>query len=167
MYFIDYIAHPLWETWADLVHPDAQKILENLEDNREWFASQLPPDSPSSGDAVQQTTSQSLEETSPDAADSDKAVAAGEVTLKVHDGATDVKADDNDDSEGKERYNDEEDATIVTDSSAQGRRDAAGEQSAAEQVSSDRLHIQAEKIQFQITLDEPEQAVINRSAISK
>lgn len=39
--------HPLWETWADLVHPDAQKILENLEDNREWFASQLPPDSPS------------------------------------------------------------------------------------------------------------------------
>lgn len=48
VYFIDYIAHPLWETWADLVHPDAQRILENLEDNREWFASQLPPDSPSS-----------------------------------------------------------------------------------------------------------------------
>lgn len=50
VYFIDYIVHPLWETWADLVHPDAQRILENLEDNREWFASQLPPDSPSSGD---------------------------------------------------------------------------------------------------------------------
>jgi cAMP-specific phosphodiesterase 4 len=47
VYFIDYIVHPLWETWADLVHPDAQKILENLEDNREWFASQLQPDSPS------------------------------------------------------------------------------------------------------------------------
>ena len=47
VFFIDYIVHPLWETWADLVHPDAQKILENLEDNREWFASQLPPDSPS------------------------------------------------------------------------------------------------------------------------
>lgn len=31
------------------MHPDAQRILENLEDNREWFASQLPPDSPSSG----------------------------------------------------------------------------------------------------------------------
>jgi len=29
------------------VHPDAQRILENLEDNREWFASQLQPDSPS------------------------------------------------------------------------------------------------------------------------
>ena len=26
--FIDYIVHPLWETWADLVHPDAQDILE-------------------------------------------------------------------------------------------------------------------------------------------
>lgn len=47
VYFIDYIVHPLWETWADLVHPDAQRILENLEDNREWYASQLAPDSPS------------------------------------------------------------------------------------------------------------------------
>lgn len=32
--FIDYISHPLWETWADLVHPDAQKILRNLRRNR-------------------------------------------------------------------------------------------------------------------------------------
>ncbi|KAL0191143.1 hypothetical protein M9458_013841, partial [Cirrhinus mrigala] len=32
--FIDYIVHPLWETWADLVHPDAQDILDTLEDNR-------------------------------------------------------------------------------------------------------------------------------------
>lgn len=28
------------------MHPDAQGILENLEDNREWFASQIPPESP-------------------------------------------------------------------------------------------------------------------------
>ena len=34
--FIDYIVHPLWETWADLVHPDAQDILDALEDNRDW-----------------------------------------------------------------------------------------------------------------------------------
>lgn len=34
--FIDYIVHPLWETWADLVHPDAQEILDTLEDNRDW-----------------------------------------------------------------------------------------------------------------------------------
>ena len=36
--FIDYIVHPLWETWADLVHPDAQDILDALEDNRDWWA---------------------------------------------------------------------------------------------------------------------------------
>lgn len=63
MYFIDYIVHPLWETWADLVHPDAQKILENLEDNREWFAGQLPPDSP------QSTGAESLDPESPDQAE--------------------------------------------------------------------------------------------------
>ena len=27
--FMDYIVHPLWETWADLVHPDAQHILDS------------------------------------------------------------------------------------------------------------------------------------------
>merc|ERR1719204_1879838 len=40
--FIDYIVHPLWETWADLVHPDAQQILDALEDNRDWYQSQIP-----------------------------------------------------------------------------------------------------------------------------
>ena len=40
--FIDYIVHPLWETWADLVHPDAQEILDTLEDNRDWYQSQIP-----------------------------------------------------------------------------------------------------------------------------
>ncbi|XP_051768622.1 cAMP-specific 3',5'-cyclic phosphodiesterase 4C isoform X4 [Ctenopharyngodon idella] len=40
--FIDYIVHPLWETWADLVHPDAQDILDTLEDNREWYQSMIP-----------------------------------------------------------------------------------------------------------------------------
>ncbi|MBN3305810.1 PDE4B phosphodiesterase, partial [Amia calva] len=40
--FIDYIVHPLWETWADLVHPDAQDILDALEDNRDWYQSMIP-----------------------------------------------------------------------------------------------------------------------------
>ncbi|KAK6304939.1 hypothetical protein J4Q44_G00237190 [Coregonus suidteri] len=40
--FIDYIVHPLWETWADLVHPDAQDILDTLQDNREWYQSTIP-----------------------------------------------------------------------------------------------------------------------------
>ena len=39
---MDYIVHPLWETWADLVHPDAQEILDTLDDNREWYQSQIP-----------------------------------------------------------------------------------------------------------------------------
>lgn len=41
MGFIDYIVHPLWETWADLVHPDAQDILDTLEDNRDWYYSAI------------------------------------------------------------------------------------------------------------------------------
>ncbi|XP_051995592.1 cAMP-specific 3',5'-cyclic phosphodiesterase 4D isoform X3 [Xyrauchen texanus] len=40
--FIDYIVHPLWETWGDLVHPDAQEILDTLEDNRDWYQSTIP-----------------------------------------------------------------------------------------------------------------------------
>ena len=40
--FIDYIVHPLWETWADLVYPDAAEILDTLEDNRDWFHSMIP-----------------------------------------------------------------------------------------------------------------------------
>lgn len=43
--FIDYIVHPLWETWADLVYPDSQDILETLESNRDWYHSMIP-DSP-------------------------------------------------------------------------------------------------------------------------
>ncbi|CAB3411305.1 unnamed protein product [Caenorhabditis bovis] len=40
--FIDYIVHPLYETWADLVYPDAQNILDQLEENREWYQSRIP-----------------------------------------------------------------------------------------------------------------------------
>ncbi|KAK2542172.1 Pde4c [Columba guinea] len=52
--FIDFIAHPLWETWADLVHPDAQEILDTLEDNREWYQSMIPrsPSPPPEGPGV-------------------------------------------------------------------------------------------------------------------
>lgn len=51
MGFIDYIVHPLWETWADLVHPDAQDILDTLEDNRDWYHG-----------AIRQSPSPTLEE---------------------------------------------------------------------------------------------------------
>ncbi|KJH49778.1 hypothetical protein DICVIV_04118 [Dictyocaulus viviparus] len=40
--FIDYIVYPLYETWADLVYPDAQNILDQLEENREWYQSRIP-----------------------------------------------------------------------------------------------------------------------------
>ncbi|KAJ0051157.1 hypothetical protein NL108_014617 [Boleophthalmus pectinirostris] len=40
--FIDYIVHPLWETWADLVHPDAQELLDTLEENRDWYLNAMP-----------------------------------------------------------------------------------------------------------------------------
>ncbi|XP_061761073.1 cAMP-specific 3',5'-cyclic phosphodiesterase 4B isoform X2 [Nerophis ophidion] len=50
--FIDYIVHPLWETWGDLVHPDAQDILDTLEDNRDWYQSTIPQ-SPSPPPVVQ------------------------------------------------------------------------------------------------------------------
>lgn len=52
MGFIDYIVHPLWETWGDLVHPDAQEILDTLEDNRDWYQSTIPqsPSPPPIGD---------------------------------------------------------------------------------------------------------------------
>ena len=32
----------MWETWGDLVHPDAQEILDTLEDNRDWYHSMIP-----------------------------------------------------------------------------------------------------------------------------
>jgi cAMP-specific phosphodiesterase 4 len=40
--FIDYIVHPLWETWGDLVHPDCQDILDGLENNRDWYQNMIP-----------------------------------------------------------------------------------------------------------------------------
>nr|XP_039273337.1 cAMP-specific 3',5'-cyclic phosphodiesterase 4C-like isoform X3 [Styela clava] len=40
--FIDYIAYPLWETWADLVNPNAQEIVDQLVSNREWYSQQMP-----------------------------------------------------------------------------------------------------------------------------
>uniref|UniRef100_A0A8C3X4R6 Phosphodiesterase n=1 Tax=Catagonus wagneri TaxID=51154 RepID=A0A8C3X4R6_9CETA len=67
--FIDYIAHPLWETWADLVHPDAQDLLDTLEDNREWYQSKIPrsppvdPTSPKQGGPDRFQFQLTLEET--------------------------------------------------------------------------------------------------------
>ena len=37
MSFIDFIIFPLWETWAELVYPDAQHILEHLAQTRDYW----------------------------------------------------------------------------------------------------------------------------------
>uniref|UniRef100_A0A8C5U609 3',5'-cyclic-AMP phosphodiesterase n=1 Tax=Malurus cyaneus samueli TaxID=2593467 RepID=A0A8C5U609_9PASS len=45
-------------TWADLVHPDAQELLDTLEDNREWYQSMIPrsPSPPAPAPAVSPAT---------------------------------------------------------------------------------------------------------------
>ncbi|KAF2364186.1 3'5'-cyclic nucleotide phosphodiesterase catalytic domain [Trinorchestia longiramus] len=69
--FIDYIAHPLWETWADLVHPDAQDILDTLEENRDWYQQMIPISPSSSSNDLQEEdqpggTSEDQDETEDD-----------------------------------------------------------------------------------------------------
>ncbi|KAM4880188.1 3',5'-cyclic-AMP phosphodiesterase 4A, partial [Sylvia borin] len=40
--FIDFVVQPLWEAWAELVHPDAGEMLLTLQENREWFQRRVP-----------------------------------------------------------------------------------------------------------------------------
>jgi len=40
--FIDYVVLPLWETWAQLVFPDAQEMLALLESNRTFYEKRIP-----------------------------------------------------------------------------------------------------------------------------
>ncbi|NXQ72781.1 PDE4D phosphodiesterase, partial [Quiscalus mexicanus] len=40
--FIDFVVQPLWEAWAELVHPDAREMLRALHENREWFRLRAP-----------------------------------------------------------------------------------------------------------------------------
>jgi hypothetical protein len=74
--FIDYIVHPLWETWADLVHPDAQEILDALEDNRDWYQSQIPL-SPSS------SSNELREEDEPGSVSSDSQVTISGISVSA------------------------------------------------------------------------------------
>jgi len=79
--FIDYIVHPLWETWADLVHPDAQDILDTLEENRDWYQQMIPLSPSSSSNDLQEE-----ERSSDDARDSeneDELCAAAD-KIKIH-----------------------------------------------------------------------------------
>ena len=44
--FLDLIILPLWETWAELVYPDAQEMLDNLGQTREYWVKQIDCASP-------------------------------------------------------------------------------------------------------------------------
>lgn len=55
--FIDYIVHPLWESWSDLVAPDAQEILDALESNRMWFCIEADKQNSTPTSATNTTTS--------------------------------------------------------------------------------------------------------------
>ena len=44
--FLDLIILPLWETWAELVYPDAQDMLDNLSKTREYWHDQIKCTSP-------------------------------------------------------------------------------------------------------------------------
>ena len=39
--FIEFVVRPVWETWADLVNPDAQEILETLEKNKQYYQAKI------------------------------------------------------------------------------------------------------------------------------
>lgn len=65
--FIDFIVHPLWESWSDLVAPDAQDVLDTLEQNRNWYWVQVDnkeqgnKDSPTSPSSSTENLSKTLD----------------------------------------------------------------------------------------------------------
>lgn len=195
----------MWETWADLVHPDAQRILENLEDNREWFASQLSPDSPSSNE-IQRNGVHSLEDQdgsnlldpndSSPTSDEQKNVACwtNEAdTVGVMDDKEGDDYDDEDDDEKtiaeakyksssfsgptqmKQHTDMSEEVSNVSASNLVGGESKileTGDKTSCNEVQRsdgnmpDKLQVQAEKIQFQIILDEPETEMMSFDNIS-
>ena len=46
MTFIDLIVYPLFETWSELVYPEAQHILDNLTSTREYWHSHMTTSPP-------------------------------------------------------------------------------------------------------------------------
>ena len=81
MGFIDYIVHPLWETWADLVYRTPQHILDTLEDNRDWYQSTMPS-SPGPG-AADERLPEHAEEHEEDEEDAEEEEEGGGVRVRV------------------------------------------------------------------------------------
>ena len=36
--FIDFVVYPLWETWAELVYPNAQEVLDTIAVTRNYWS---------------------------------------------------------------------------------------------------------------------------------
>ena len=71
--FIDFIVHPLWETWADLVFPEAQVVLDHLEENRAIYLQMMEAEtdkSASSAIAAAAAASSAVAAAGPSEADS-------------------------------------------------------------------------------------------------
>lgn len=45
MTFIDFIVDPLWETWAELVYPAGQVMMDNIAKTRDYWNAQIEPTS--------------------------------------------------------------------------------------------------------------------------
>lgn len=41
MSFIEYVIFPLWETWGELVYPDAQDILDHLSKTKDYWSTRI------------------------------------------------------------------------------------------------------------------------------
>lgn len=82
--FIDYIVHPLWETWADLVHPDAQDILDTLEENRDWFQQAIPISPSSSSNDLQEEDQPGLTSEDPEETEDDDQLCAAAERIQIH-----------------------------------------------------------------------------------
>lgn len=147
-----------------MVHPDAQRILENLEDNREWFASQLPPDSPSSGSDGQQA-SQTNDDTSVDTEDHSPKPNDSDGT-EPPPGLTSIEGDEDDDQTIAEtkvtttnpnKQPEQADSTASKASNCHKTKQVSNASSVHKPISGEtsELQNQADRIQFQIFLDEP------------
>jgi len=104
--FISYIVHPLWETWAELVYPDAQDILTTLENNRLYYEN-LIPISPTEdhmelreGSNEDEDFEDCVDEVLAEAAEDDQVVPQDGTVIEEYEGQAEKQCDDTEDNVG-------------------------------------------------------------------
>merc|ERR1719242_182299 len=102
--FISYIVHPLWETRAELVYPDAQEILTTLENNRLYYENLIPV-SPTDdhmelreGSNEDEDFEDCVDEVLAEAADEDQVVPQDETVIEEYEGPGDRQVDETEDN---------------------------------------------------------------------